>query len=486
MSSRNPVPAGDQVTARRPLLRYLLRGALALSATAALALTLVAGSASLALNSLSSKVTTVDISRQSARPRADFGDLTTGPLNILLLGSDNRTGKGNGGHGYFPGERSDTAMLLHISGDRRSAVVISVPRDTETRLADCTGKDGQRTGGYTSRFNSAYFLGGPACSAKTLEEISGLSIPHFVVLDFNGFKKTIQALGGVEVCLAQPIDDNTSNIHLPAGRTRITGSTALDFVRVRHGVGDGSDIGRIGRQQLFVSSLIQEVDRSHLMTDPVRLWHVMEESAKSLKTDTDLADPAAILAMAQSLARIEPQNVSFVTLPWVLDPSGNTVHEDTSKSASMWAALRADQTWPEPPAVGVDGERLNVRPGDITVDVFNATGQDGSGAAVAARLRSRGYRTGRVAQAAKTSTTTVISYSPEHSEAARTLQAAVAGATLREEPGLGSALALNVGVDYHGIRELTVRPKKPTRDDTPTDGTRGDEVTSAGDDICSN
>lgn len=483
MSSRNPVPAQPRPQAR-PLSSYLLRGVLAIASTAALVLTLLAGSASLALDSLTNKVTTVEMAGETAAPRADFGDLTAGPLNILLLGSDKRTGKGNTGHGYFEGERSDTAMLLHVSGNRRHALVISIPRDTEVRLAQCTTKDGRPVGGYTARFNAAYYLGGPACSAQTLEQISGLSIPHFVVLDFNGFKQTIQALGGVEVCLTHPIDDNTSDIHLPAGRTRITGATALDFVRVRHGVGDGSDLGRISRQQLFVSSLLQEVTRSQLVTNPVRLWHVLEASAKSLKTDAALADPRGILAMAQSLASIRPENINFVTLPWVLDASGNTVTEDTSKSAPMWDALQADQTWPEPAAVGVDGKRLTVKPSAITVDVYNATGQKGTRATVVSRLRLRGYHPGRVANAPRAAGT-VIAYHPDQLDAARTLQAAVADATLRQDADLGSAIALYVGADYQGIRALTVRPKKPTRDDSPTNGTRGDEVTTADDDICS-
>ena len=236
--------------------------------------TVLAGSATIAADHLTDNVTTIDISHQVGERPVDYGDLESGPVTILVMGSDQRTGKGNKGYGNFEGARSDTTMLVHVYPDRESAVVLSIPRDTVTDLPSCQGADGQTLGPIRERFNTAFDRGGPGCTVKAVEQLTGLRVDHFVVLDFNGFKKTIDALGGVEVCLTRPLQDRQSGVDLPAGRTRVTGEEALGFVRVRHNIGDGSDIGRINRQQLFLSSLIQEVSSSGLLTDPLRVWRV--------------------------------------------------------------------------------------------------------------------------------------------------------------------------------------------------------------------
>ena len=275
------------------------------------------------------------------------------------MGSDQRTGKGNKGYGNFEGARSDTTMLVHVYPDRESAVVLSIPRDTVTDLPSCKSPDGRTLGPIRERFNTAFDRGGPGCTVKAVEQLTGLRVDHFVVLDFNGFKKTIDALGGVEVCLTRPLQDRQSGVDLPAGRTRVTGEEALGFVRVRHNIGDGSDIGRINRQQLFLSSLIQEVSSSGLLTDPLRVWRVLSESSKSIATDEAMAETKGILALGTSLVSIRPDDITFVTLPWVWNPDDpNTVVVDHARADPVFAALGNDTPWPPPPTVGADGEAL--------------------------------------------------------------------------------------------------------------------------------
>lgn len=480
MSSPNPVPDASR---RRRIVRRTVRGALGLAAGGALALTAAAGSATVAVDKLQDNFEQVDISDQVGIRPVDWGEMSTGPMNILLMGSDKRSGKGNSGYGYFDGERSDTAMLLHIYPDRQSAVIVSIPRDTVTEIPPCKNRDGQTVYGGTTRFNSAYSLGGPGCTIKTLERMSGLEINHFVVLDFNGFKRAISALGGVEVCLKEPIDDPHSDIHLPAGRSRISGATALDFVRVRHGVGDGSDIGRIGRQQIFLTSMIQEVTGSGLLTDPMRLWKVLDETTKSIKTDKAFANSRGLIALAGSLGYIKPSNINFVTLPWYGNNDGATVSEDTSRSKKMWAAIRAEEPWPPPPSVGADGKRLTEKPSQITVDVRNGTGTAGVASEAASDLAGQGFNAWASRLIGEREHTR-ISYRPDRLEAARTLQAAIPGSQLRPDPELGDVLVVRLGSDYKRVKTLNVRPPKTAHDSTPTDGTHDDGVTNANEDIC--
>lgn len=460
--------------ARRPL--RILAGT---ASAAVLALTAVSGSATLAVEHLQSNVTTIDISDQVGQRAVEYGDLSSGSVTILLMGSDGRTGRGNTAYGYFDGARSDTTMLVHVYPDRRSALVVSIPRDTVMSLPSCVGPDGRRHGAVRARFNAAFDRGGPGCTVKAVESLSGLRIDHFVVLDFNGFKRTISALGGVEVCLNHPLQDARSGVDLPAGRTRVSGEQALAFVRVRHSIGDGSDISRINRQQLFLSSMIQEVSRSGLLTDPVRLWRVLDESTRSLAMDPGMADPRGVLALASSLVSIRPDDITFVTLPWLPSGDGSTVVADSARAAAIWEAIAADAPWPPPPTRGTDGRRLTVPPTGITVDVHNATGLAGRATAAGGDLRRQGFGVGTVDATAQRAQATTIRHSRAHREAARTLQAAIPGSVLVEDPRLGQSLDLTLGVDFRSVAAIRVRtPRVAAEPAGPS------QPTSAAQDIC--
>ncbi len=445
----------------------------------ALALTVAAGSATVAVGRLEENVTKIDISDQVGERPVDYGDLSEGPVTFLLMGSDQRTGTGNKSYGYFEGARSDTTMLLHVYPDRESAVVVSIPRDTIVDLPSCKDGDGDELPPIRDRFNVAFDRGGPGCTVKTVEDMTGLTIDHFVVLDFNGFKKTIDALGGVEVCLTRPLKDDKSGVDLPAGRTRVSGEDALGFVRVRHNIGDGSDISRINRQQIFLSSLIQEVTGSGLLTDPLRVWRVLNESSKAIATDKALADSDGLIALAASVSRLRPKDVSFVTLPWLPNADGATIVADQPKADAIWAAIADDQPWPPPPTKGVDGEKLTEVPAEIVVDVHNASGVEGQGSSAAEDLAAQGFRIGVIDAREKSSARTVIRHSPDQLEAARTLQAAVPGSVLREDPDRGGRLDLTLGESYDGVDAIRVKASKTGS------GVGGNEPsTTAAQDIC--
>jgi hypothetical protein len=293
-----------------------------------------------------------------------------------------------------------------------------------------------------------------------------------VVLDFNGFKRTIDALGGVEVCLTHPVKDDKSQVDLPAGRTRVTGEQALGFVRVRHNIGDGSDIGRISRQQVFLSSLIQEVADKGLLANPVRMWRVLQESSKSIATDPALADARAILALSASIRHLRPDRITFVTMPWLPNSDGATIRPDRARAGAIWRAIARNHPWPPKATKGVDGKRLKVPPARIVVDVHNATGIDGRGSRAAEDLAATGFAVGRI-DAREVASRTRIRYSADQEQAARTLQAAVPGSVLREVAGSGR-VDLTLGRDYDGIDAI----------DVPTKRRGAGGVTTAAQDIC--
>lgn len=179
------------------------------------------------------------------------GDTPNGSMDILVLGSDSRSGaNGEYGGAGEAGARSDTAMVVHVNKAHDKASVVSIPRDTIVERPACVRDDGGGTApAQRAMFNSAYETGGPACTVKTVEKMSGVRMDHFAEVDFAGFKKLIDDLGGVEVTTKKPIRDPDSRLDLEAGHHKLSGEQSLGLVRTRHGVGDGSDLGRIQLQQ---------------------------------------------------------------------------------------------------------------------------------------------------------------------------------------------------------------------------------------------
>lgn len=214
------------------------------------------------------------------------GDLN-GTQDILLVGSDNRSGS-DAKYGTADGARSDTTILFHTAAGRHDATAVSIPRDSMVQIPACKKSDGTIAPATLGMFNSAFDEGGIACTVKTVEQLTGINITHFIVLDFTGFAATVDALGGVRVCTTQAIVDQDSDLNIPAGVTKLNGAQALAFVRVRH-IGDGSDLERIVRQQYFLHEMSAQIRSSGLMTDPLKLYRVLDDATRSIVTDPSLA-----------------------------------------------------------------------------------------------------------------------------------------------------------------------------------------------------
>ncbi len=388
----------------------------------------------------------------------------TQPMNILVMGSDTRAGQGTG---YGPaaeitGARSDTTLLVHLPADRQSALVVSIPRDTIIDVPSCKTATEMSTP-YTDRFNSAFSIGGPGCTIKTVEQNTGVFIDHFVIVDFSGFNDIVDALGGVDVCLPYAVNEPKSGLNLQAGTSTVTGDQALAYVRVR-AIGTGSDIDRIDRQQAFISSLITKARSSGTLLNPVKLVRFLDAATKSLTTDPELANLNKLRQLAQEVRGIPPKDISFVTSPWLVNPDDpNTVVWNTDKTDPLWAAIAADETWPpEPPEPTViDGKPLTVAPDAISVRVLNGTGADGIATKAAAKLTKQGYNVIGIGDADSTDyLSTVVRYDVAGEEAARTVAASIPGATRVKQLGLGTTIDVVVGQDWPGVTPVVV--KKPS------------------------
>ncbi|MGW1089429.1 LCP family protein [Streptomyces sp. NPDC002596] len=286
--------------------------------------------------------TTVPSATPSAS--ASASPLPAGALNILVLGSDSRSGTKNAalGGGDSSGARSDTAMVVHLNDDRTKVTVVSIPRDTLVTRPSCPVSSGGTTPtAYNVMFNSAYSVGGPVCAVTTVERLTGVRMDHYIEIDFSGFADLVDALGGVTVTTAQDIDDDRSHLHLDAGTHRLDGTEALAFARTRHGIGDGSDLGRIELQQQLVQSLLKEVRDTNLLTGAAGLYKVADAVTGSLTTDTGLDSLGELRDLAQSLRNIPSSGLRTVTMPVVTAPSDpNRVVAQEPAASKLWASLR--------------------------------------------------------------------------------------------------------------------------------------------------
>ncbi len=433
--------------------------------------------------------------------------------NILLIGSDTREGADNAGYGsasVIAGARSDTTILLHLAADRKSAVAMSIPRDSWVELPSCKLPGGGTTAPRTDRFNEAFAAGGPACTFRAVERLTQIRLDHYVVIDFGGFKRMIDALGGVEVCLVKAVNDPKSHLKLPAGRTVVNGTQGLAYVRARYSLADGSDLSRIDRQQAFLSSMVTKARTSNLLLKPVSLYQFLDAATKSVTTDPALGSLDAMRKLASSVAGLKDSQVTFLTVPnHPYVPNPNVVEWNARASEAVFEAIREDRPLPgakptaspSPTPSSVPSETPSVTPlvtppANIRVRVLNGSGRTGAAAEAAARLRALGFQVVSYATADRNDyATTTVRRGPAYDESGRTLLAAVPGATEKVDPALGRTLTLVLGRDALAVAdtlplEAPGGSATPTATPTPTPSASPSPVPSiatrtAADDICS-
>ncbi|WP_438293100.1 LCP family protein [Streptomyces sp. HUAS TT7] len=420
--------------------------------------------------------------------------------NVLVIGSDTRSGD-NAEYGHGTGDigRSDTAFLMHVYSDQKHAVAVSIPRDSLVDIPPCKLPNGTWTKEkHNEMFNSAFEVGetvqgNPACTQNTVEKLTGLRVDHTVVVDFAGFARMTEAVGGVQVCVPNDVYQGDLNPKLghkgdrifAKGPQTVSGQKALDYVRIRHGIGDGSDIGRIQRQQAFVGSLIKKVKGNGL--DPTSLLPLATAATKSMTVDPGLGSPQKLISFAMSMKDIDLHNTKFVTLPWRYE--GARVAVVKPEADALFAALRADRTVDGQDAAG-KGEKAAPSPSasapapasgqGISVAVYNGTVEKGLAGKAAESLKSAGFTvTGATTAATQDYTHTVIEYGPNDEAKAKTLATHFPGALMRQSktPGLNVVLGTQYkegGADAAPSAPASVPPSV------------SDKARSADDNICSN
>ncbi|MFJ2947940.1 LCP family protein [Streptomyces sp. NPDC087226] len=298
---------------------------------------------------LNGNIASIDIDQFLGTDRPEKAD--NGSENILVLGSDTRAGDNGrlGGGADVGSARSDTAMIVHVYEGHKKASVVSLPRDTVIDRPACTDTDGgSHPAANGVMFNSAYATGGAPCAVKTVESITDLRMDHYLEVDFTGFQKLIDELGGVEVTTGEDIDDPDSHLRLEAGTHRLDGEQALGLVRTRHGVGDGSDLGRIQLQQAFVKALLRQVEDVGVLTSPKKLYDLADTATKAVTTDSGLGSVNSLMSFATGLKNITPAHLTMITMPVRYDPADpNRVLMEQTKAQQVWDALKNDRPIPE-------------------------------------------------------------------------------------------------------------------------------------------
>jgi LCP family protein required for cell wall assembly len=232
-------------------------------------------------------------------------------LNVLLVGSDGRLGAA--------GARADTIVLMHLPADRKKITAVSLPRDSRVRIPACKSSAGATTPARVGRLSSAMTAGGAPCVRRTVEAATGVHVDHAVEVDYTGVKRMVDALGGVEVTLPKAVDDRWSGLRLPAGRHRLNGTQAVAYVRTRHGLGEGSDLDRMKRQQRFMVSLFTRA--SERLAQPAQLYAFLRAADRSIATDPTLS-AKGMYSIATSLRNTGPRDVRFTIVPSAASPAG--------------------------------------------------------------------------------------------------------------------------------------------------------------------
>ncbi len=369
-------------------------------------------------------------------------------LNVLLIGSDQRNGA-NAKYGKAEGERSDTIILLHFSPGGKKAIGISFPRDSMVQLPECRSQSGRTIPAHLDMINSSFNNGGAGCTMHTIETLTGIRVDHFVKVDFSGFKRVVDALGGVEICLPQRVDDQDSKLHLSAGRHIVKGDTALAYVRNRHGLGDGSDLDRIKRQQKFLGAVVKKATSNGTLTSPAKLYSFLDAATKSVTTDKDFSVDE-MKKVAGSVQGMSAGKVQFITVPWgAYAPDPNRIQWRQPDANNLFAAIRSDNHIQAP----AQAKQASMPPAQIKVRVLNGTSTPGLAQRVGDQLTARGYAVvGIGTSPAKPSQTQLAYGTGADRQAAALAQVTPGGKPVPNQSVTSGVVDLVLGANWEGLK----------------------------------
>ncbi|MFG2716014.1 LCP family protein [Streptomyces goshikiensis] len=416
------------------------------------------------------------------------------PINILVIGTDKRSGAGNEGYGDKDSVgHADTTILFHVSKDRSNATALSIPRDLITAVPECPTKqpDGSTKnipGEKGTRFNTSLGQAGrdPGCTMRTVKEITGIQVDHFMMVDFNAVKNLSTAVGGVPVCLEKDVNDKDSKLKLSAGEHRLSGEDALAFVRTRHAFGNQSDLDRIKTQQQFLGSMMREMKSKETLTSPKKFLSLAEVATKSLTVDSGIGSIDKLTDLAGELKDINLKNISFTTLPVIDNPAEKvkaTVVVNQAQADPLLQMIRGDVSLTEvekkekaakESAEAEDkakqdallqGEKAPA--GDVRVDIFNGGGPAGSASTTLNWLQnSKGVnKASNLGNAPAKIDATQLEFAPNQAAQARALAdmmglPATALKVAAADAGPKTPMKLTLGADFKGAGIALTAPQE--------------------------
>ncbi|MFJ5680358.1 LCP family protein [Streptomyces sp. NPDC093097] len=460
-----PSPSSRTVPGRRPRRRRARWGLRVSTAAAALLLS-ASGVGHAMVTGVEAGIGRVDAFQgMTDRPGGGAG------LTFLVAGTDSRDKltdeeKQKYHLGGDPCHCTDTLMLVHLAADRSHASVVSLPRDSYAEVPAYPDAEGRRHPEHAIKLNAAYAEGGANLTVRTVEHMTGVHIDHYLEVDFTSFMRTVDAVGGVDLCTVRPLKDRYSGLDLPAGTSRLGGGRALQYVRARH-VDASADLGRMQRQQRFLAALLHRITSSGVLMNPVRFKEVADAVLQSVRADADF-NAGDLTDLAQAMRGFGPASSEFASVP-LRGPAeevpglGSTVRWDPVRAPRLFRALREDRPFAlhrdrtRPPAAVVD-----VPPERVRVRVDNGAGRRGLATEVTRQLHAAGFATADAPgdSALGTVPHTVVSYDPHWDRSARTVAAALPGAQLRPAAGQGPVMRVTVGTDFRAVRP--VRAEEPT------------------------
>jgi LCP family protein required for cell wall assembly len=425
----------------------------------------------------------LNVDNQIPRAPIDPGTVRppeTGALNVLLVGSDSREGdnKKYGAKSQGLGERTDTIMMLHISPDRDKAIMISFPRDTMVMIPQCKSRTGAVLAPGLRQINSAFNDGAINCTVATLEALTNIKINHFVKVDFTGFKGIIDAIGGIEICLPKAVNDPKAKLQLSAGKHVVTGEQALGYVRTRYALGDGSDLSRIQRQQVFLTKVMEKITDGGVLTNPIKLNDFLLAATKAVSVDDKLT-LSRMLEVGRSVQGLTAKELKGITVPVEPYPADkNRVQLKQPDARNFFESVRADIELAATPTPGASA-KPKIENEQVRVQVLNATTEYGKAAQVADELAAQGFVVTQVGNAAP-APTTAIRYAKKDGDNGIAYGEAVAARLSKDErtpvagkvapvnpkpykstatqPPGGPVVQLVIGADWPGVRVVSAIP----------------------------
>jgi len=371
-------------------------------------------------------------------------------MNILLIGSDSRSGKNAKIGGYVGGQRSDTVMVVHISPRARGITVLSFPRDTVVPIYKCPAEPGGFSGqaaapASVEQLNSSFAYGGANCLWNTLEKQTGIHLDNFIQLNFTGFISVINAIGGVPVCTPVRIRKTYyDKLALTPGWHVLNGWKALEWWRLREDFGLGSDLQRIQRDQLLMVGLVQKILKTGVLHSFTKTWSIINGIVKAhaLTTDTGLT-PSRLVHIALSLRGVSRHTIQFIEVPTLTYPNNpNWVEFNTSKTPKLFAAIQRDHALPKtakgkkPAKGGAKSKQAKLlKASSVTVNVLNGSGVHGIAGTTSTALASRGFHIGQVVSATTASGSPDFNYTKSVVEYAGSAQLAGARTVAAQLPG---------------------------------------------------